>query len=49
MTQAAFASVLGKTQGTVQKYEKGEILPEDETLKKIADYGGITVEWLLTG
>lgn len=41
--------MIGVTQGTVQKYEKGECLPRDEVLNKIADYGKVTVEWLLHG
>lgn len=39
--------VLGVNQSTICKYETGR-LPAAATLKKIADYGGVTVEWLLS-
>jgi transcriptional regulator with XRE-family HTH domain len=47
LTQNDFGKLIGVTQGTVQKYEKGECLPSEEVQRKIAEYGGITVEWLL--
>lgn len=49
LTQVEFAKVLEVSQGTVNKYEKGLILAGEESLKKIASYGGVTVEWLLYG
>ena len=49
LTQAKFAGLIGVNQGTVHKYEKGISAPSDETLKKIADHGGVSVEWLLSG
>jgi len=49
LTQGEFGERIGVKQATVYKYEKGLALPGDLTLKKIADYGGVTVEWLLHG
>ena len=49
LTQTVFGRIIGKTQGSVQKYEKGTILPDEDVLKKIADHGGVTVEYLLHG
>jgi len=48
LSQKEFAKVLGINQGTVCKYESGR-LPDAITLNKIAEYGGVTVEWLLYG
>lgn len=36
------------TKVTISRYEAGRV-PDVETLKNIADYGGVTVEWLLHG
>jgi transcriptional regulator with XRE-family HTH domain len=33
----------------ISKYESGKAMPSAETLKKLADHGGVTVEWLLHG
>ena len=49
LTQEQLGKIIGVNQGTVYKYEKGAALPGDETLKKLADFGGVTVEWLLRG
>jgi transcriptional regulator with XRE-family HTH domain len=49
LTQSEFAKILGVAQGTINKYENGAILPGEDILKKIANYGGVTVEWLLHG
>jgi transcriptional regulator with XRE-family HTH domain len=46
LTQTEFGKIIGVTQGTVWKYETGRI-PDKETLQKIADYGEVTIEWLL--
>lgn len=48
LNQAAFGSLFGVKQNTVSKWEKGTV-PDEETLKKIANYGKVTVEWLLRG
>lgn len=41
--------MIGVSQGTVNKYESGIASPGAYVLNKIADHGGVTVEWLLTG
>lgn len=48
LNQKEFAEILELNQATICKYESGRI-PEALTLKRIADYGGTTVEWLLYG
>ncbi len=40
---------MGISQGTVTKYENGIASPGTYVLKKIADHGGVPVEWLLHG
>jgi transcriptional regulator with XRE-family HTH domain len=49
LTQKEFGKLIGVTQGTVQKYEKGECLPSEEVQEKIAAHAGVTVKWLLEG
>ena len=49
LKQGEFAKIVGVAQGTINKYESGAILPGEDNLRKIADYGGVTVEWLLHG
>lgn len=49
LSQEQFGKLIGVNQGTIHKYEKGRAYPSEETLKKIADCGGVTVEWLLHG
>ncbi len=48
LTQEQFARMLGVKQNYVCRYEKGRI-PAPELLLKIAHYGKVTVDWLLTG
>ena len=47
MTQKDIAEILGVEAGTVSKYELGMIEPNIESLKKLADVFGITVDELL--
>ncbi len=49
LTQKEFGKIIGVKQATVYKYEKGMASPGDEVLKKIADHGGVTEEYLLSG
>jgi transcriptional regulator with XRE-family HTH domain len=49
LKQREFGNLFGVSQNTVSQWEKGKTLTDQETLKKIADYGGVTVEWLLHG
>ena len=46
--KAKFADILGIPRPNYYKYEDGRKPPAD-VLQKIADYGGVTVKWLLTG
>lgn len=49
LTQKEFANRIGVTQGAVQKYENGVNYPGYGVLEKIAEFGEVTVEWLLRG
>ena len=46
--KAKFADILGIPRPNFYKYEDGRKPPAD-VLQKIADFGGVTVKWLLTG
>lgn len=48
LTQKGFGEIFGVRDATISRYESGRI-PDVATLKKIADFGGVTVEWLLYG
>ena len=48
LKKAEFADILGIPRPNFYKYESGRKPPAD-VLQKIADYGGVTVKWLLTG
>ena len=49
LSQEEFGRYLGGLQkSTISRYEKGRI-PDSETLRKIAIFGNITMEWLLMG
>jgi transcriptional regulator with XRE-family HTH domain len=48
LKKAKFADILGIPRPNYYKYEDGRKPPAD-VLQKIADYGGVTVKWLLTG
>jgi len=48
LKKAEFADILGIPRPNFYKYEDGRLPPAD-VLQKIADYGGVTVKWLLTG
>ena len=49
ISQMEFAKLIGKSQGSVAYYEKGagKIMPDDETLTKMATALGIKVESLM--
>jgi transcriptional regulator with XRE-family HTH domain len=47
--QKEFGKIIGVTSGAVSQYESETIYPSWDVLKKIADYGGVSVEWLLHG
>jgi transcriptional regulator with XRE-family HTH domain len=48
MTQLKLAEVLNYSDKAVSKWERGEALPDVVVLKAIADYFGVTVDYLLT-
>ncbi|MBI3810756.1 MAG: helix-turn-helix transcriptional regulator [Nitrospirae bacterium] len=49
MNQTDFAKMIGvRKQNYVSRYEHGRI-PNPELLVRIANYGKVTVDWLLTG
>lgn len=49
LTQKEFAHILGCKQNTVSRWEKWGVAPDEDTLEKIANYGGVSVEWLMRG
>lgn len=48
MTQLKLAEALNYSDKAVSKWERGEALPDVTVLKAIADYFGVTVDYLLT-
>jgi transcriptional regulator with XRE-family HTH domain len=48
LKKAKFADLLGIPRPNFYKYEDGRLPPAD-VLQRIADYGGVSVKWLLTG
>jgi transcriptional regulator with XRE-family HTH domain len=48
LKKSEFADALGIPRPNLSRYESGRT-PPAEVLQKIADYGGVTVKWLLTG
>jgi len=47
LTQQDFAKVLNYSDKTISKWELGYAIPSVETLKQIADYYGVTVDYFL--
>ena len=47
MTQARFAELFNYSDKAVSKWERGEAIPDVTVLKQIADYFGVTVDYLL--
>lgn len=47
LSQAEFARVLGMGQSTIAMYETDKRLPDAATIKKLADYFNVTVDYLL--
>ena len=48
LTQTKFAEIMGLEIGTLNRYVKGRV-PESHILLKIADYFGVTIDFLITG
>ena len=49
MTQADLSRATGISTGLISQWKKRMQQPSSEKLKAIADYFGISVDWLLTG
>lgn len=49
MTQKKFAELLGISQATVSKLEKGLVLPNPEVLLKLSEISGKSIDWILKG
>lgn len=47
ITQQKLATEIGVAKSTICQYEKGARTPDNETLIKIADFFGVSVDWLL--
>lgn len=48
LKKSKFADLLGISRPNLSRYEAGRMPPAD-VMQKIADYGGVSVKWLLTG
>ncbi len=48
MTQSRLADILNYSDKAVSKWERGEAVPDIAVLKQIADYFGVSVDYLLT-
>lgn len=48
LTQTALAAKVGKSSGTVSKWEKGDQVPESEALVRLADELAMPTSWFLT-
>lgn len=49
MTMEQFGALFSARKGIVCRWEKGQSLPCPNRLKEIADFAGITVQYLLEG
>lgn len=49
LTQTALASLISKSESTIQKYESGAVVPDINTLIKIASALGVELSLLLQG
>lgn len=48
LSQEEFGKLVGVRKSTISRYESGTI-PGDENLRRIAELGNTTIEWLLRG
>ena len=48
LTQAQLGEMLNYSDKTISKWERGESIPDVFVLKKIADLGGVTVDYIIT-
>ena len=49
LTQQDMAKILGIGQGAYSKLEKGKALPTLETLVKLSQHSGKTIDWIVNG
>lgn len=49
MSKVGFARRLGINRNTLIHYERGDGIPRSTTLARIAQAGGVSVDWLLSG
>lgn len=49
LTLEEFGKIFNATKGNVLTWEKGQSLPRPERLTAIADFAGVTVQYLLEG
>jgi transcriptional regulator with XRE-family HTH domain len=49
MSKVVFARKLGISRNTLTHYERGGGIPRSTTLARIAQAGGVSVDWLLNG
>lgn len=49
VTAYKVSKATGVSQSTLSDWKKGRITPKSDSLKKIADYFGVTVDYILTG
>ena len=47
ISQQQLADVIGTSQQSIKKYEKQKIEPDISTLMQLADYFGVTVDYLI--
>lgn len=47
LTQREVAKAINLPQSTIAKYETGKLEPSLETLGQLADFYGVSVDWLL--
>ena len=48
LTQAQLGEMLNYSDKSISKWERGESIPDVFVLKKIADLGGVTVDYIIT-
>jgi len=49
LNQKDFCKVLGISQATLSRIEKGEIMPTAEMLMRLSDFSGKKIDWILKG
>lgn len=47
LSQSDIATILGVTRQAYSRYERGDREPDQSTLKKLADYFGVSIDYIL--